>query len=178
MSLAARITNLVSAEVTISIGSVYPSNPCRPSASASTSWSHWTRKASTNTAGSWSEQPAAACPAKHQGFALIDSLRPCVSFNKVNTYEWSRRRVVPLEPGYDPTDRLATFARAHKPALERSEGTIKSPPACSIATNAPRSRNKSRSVGKDLWRFSSLIAPKQRRCWQTSSSRAGSRPKG
>lgn len=50
--------------------------------------------------------------AKHQGFALIDILQPCVSFNKVNTYEWYRQRVVPLEPGYDPTDRLAAFARA------------------------------------------------------------------
>jgi 2-oxoglutarate ferredoxin oxidoreductase subunit beta len=50
--------------------------------------------------------------AKHQGFALLDILQPCVSFNKVNTYEWYRQRVVPLEPGYDPTDRLTAFARA------------------------------------------------------------------
>jgi len=40
----------------------------------------------------------------HRGFALIDVLQPCVSFNKVNTFAWYRERCEPLSPAYDPTD--------------------------------------------------------------------------
>jgi 2-oxoglutarate ferredoxin oxidoreductase subunit beta len=40
----------------------------------------------------------------HPGFALIDVLQPCVSFNKVNTFAWYRDRCHPLLPTYDPTD--------------------------------------------------------------------------
>ncbi|NVM24954.1 MAG: 2-oxoacid:ferredoxin oxidoreductase subunit beta [Desulfobacterales bacterium] len=40
----------------------------------------------------------------HRGFALIDVLQPCVSFNKVNTFAWYRKRCDPLPPAYDPTD--------------------------------------------------------------------------
>jgi 2-oxoglutarate ferredoxin oxidoreductase subunit beta len=40
----------------------------------------------------------------HQGFALIDILQPCVSFNKVNTFAWYKRRCYPLPKEYDPTD--------------------------------------------------------------------------
>jgi 2-oxoglutarate ferredoxin oxidoreductase subunit beta len=48
----------------------------------------------------------------HKGFALIDILQPCVTFNKVNTYEWYKQRVYHIEPDYDPSDRPAAFARA------------------------------------------------------------------
>ncbi|HOI17573.1 MAG TPA: 2-oxoacid:ferredoxin oxidoreductase subunit beta [Geobacteraceae bacterium] len=40
----------------------------------------------------------------HPGFALVDVLQPCVSFNKVNTFNWYRKRCAPLPPEYDPTD--------------------------------------------------------------------------
>ncbi|WP_461210536.1 thiamine pyrophosphate-dependent enzyme [Desulfocurvus sp. DL9XJH121] len=51
---------------------------------------------------------------RHKGFALIDILQPCVSFNKVNTFAWYKERVRPLPEGYDPTDwtrALETAAR-------------------------------------------------------------------
>ncbi|MDH4163687.1 MAG: 2-oxoacid:ferredoxin oxidoreductase subunit beta [Nitrospirota bacterium] len=48
----------------------------------------------------------------HKGFALVDILQPCVSFNKVNTFEWYRQRVYRLESGYDPRDRQAAFGKA------------------------------------------------------------------
>ncbi len=43
---------------------------------------------------------------KHPGFAVVDILQPCVSFNHLNTYAWYRERVKPIEsfPGYDPAD--------------------------------------------------------------------------
>ena len=40
----------------------------------------------------------------HHGFALIDVLQPCVSFNKVNTFAWYNQRCYPLLTPYDPTD--------------------------------------------------------------------------
>lgn len=48
----------------------------------------------------------------HNGFSLLDILQPCVSFNKVNTYEWYKQRVYPIEPEYNPEDRLSAFKRA------------------------------------------------------------------
>lgn len=48
----------------------------------------------------------------HKGFALLDILQPCVSFNKINTFEWYRQRVVRLEPEYNPEDRMAAFQKA------------------------------------------------------------------
>ena len=39
----------------------------------------------------------------HRGFALIDVLQPCISFNKVNTFSWYKERCEPLPPEYDPT---------------------------------------------------------------------------
>ena len=48
----------------------------------------------------------------HKGFALVDILQPCVTFNRVNTYEWYRQRVYPVGPDHDPGDRAAAFAKA------------------------------------------------------------------
>lgn len=49
---------------------------------------------------------------KHPGFALVDILQPCVTFNKVNTYQWYKERVYHLPDDYDPADRQAAFAKA------------------------------------------------------------------
>ncbi len=48
----------------------------------------------------------------HKGFSLVDILQPCVSFNRLNTYEWYRQRVYHIEPEYNPEDRSAAFSRA------------------------------------------------------------------
>lgn len=40
----------------------------------------------------------------HPGFALVDILQPCVSFNKVNTFAWYKARCHELPPAYDPRD--------------------------------------------------------------------------
>jgi 2-oxoglutarate ferredoxin oxidoreductase subunit beta len=48
----------------------------------------------------------------HKGFSLVDILQPCVTFNKINTYEWYRQRVYRIEPEYNPEDRTAAFNRA------------------------------------------------------------------
>jgi 2-oxoglutarate ferredoxin oxidoreductase subunit beta len=50
------------------------------------------------------------------GFAFIDILQPCVSFNRVNTLKWYSHRVYDIgtEVGYDPADRDAAFVRAQE----------------------------------------------------------------
>ena len=40
----------------------------------------------------------------HRGFSLVDILQPCVSFNRINTYQWYKDRCKPLPSSYDPTD--------------------------------------------------------------------------
>lgn len=43
---------------------------------------------------------------QHKGFALIDVFQPCVTFNKVNTFQWFRERVYKLEEqSWDTSDR-------------------------------------------------------------------------
>ena len=49
---------------------------------------------------------------QHKGFSLLDILQPCVTFNKINTYEWYKQRVYHIEPQYDPEDRVEAFRRA------------------------------------------------------------------
>ena len=41
----------------------------------------------------------------HKGFAVVDILQPCVSFNQLNTYGWYKERVYRMdEEGYDRTN--------------------------------------------------------------------------
>ncbi len=51
---------------------------------------------------------------RHRGYALIDVLQPCITFNHVNTYEWYRERIYHLDDSYDPADREAAWLRAHE----------------------------------------------------------------
>ncbi len=46
------------------------------------------------------------------GFALLDILQPCPSFNPVNTFKWYRDRVRPIDPAHDPYDKQAALALA------------------------------------------------------------------
>ncbi len=49
---------------------------------------------------------------KHKGFALLDILQPCVTFNRINTYEWYKMRVYKIESDYNPADRIEAFKKA------------------------------------------------------------------
>jgi len=50
----------------------------------------------------------------HPGFALIEVLQPCVSFNKVNTFAWYKQRCYQLPEVYDPGDRDAAMRVAQE----------------------------------------------------------------
>jgi 2-oxoglutarate/2-oxoacid ferredoxin oxidoreductase subunit beta len=49
---------------------------------------------------------------KHKGFALIDILQPCVTFNRVNTLAWYAKRVYKLDAAYDPSNRASAMEKA------------------------------------------------------------------
>ncbi len=57
----------------------------------------------------------------HKGFALVDVLQPCVTFNKINTYPYFQKNCYKLEEkGHDPKDKMKAFERAQ----EWGEGKI------------------------------------------------------
>lgn len=49
---------------------------------------------------------------KHKGFSLVDVLQPCVSFNKVNTFAWYKKRCYELPVDYDPANHGAALTKA------------------------------------------------------------------
>jgi len=52
---------------------------------------------------------------QHRGFALIDILQPCVSFNRQNTFAWYKERVYKLEEaGHQSSDRLAAMEKSQE----------------------------------------------------------------
>jgi 2-oxoglutarate ferredoxin oxidoreductase subunit beta len=50
---------------------------------------------------------------QHKGFSFINVFSPCVTFNKVNTYDWFKENIVDLEetPDYDPTNRVMAMTK-------------------------------------------------------------------
>lgn len=48
----------------------------------------------------------------YEGYALVDILQPCVSFNKLNTFTWYKERVYELDDSYDPGDKTAAMSKA------------------------------------------------------------------
>lgn len=52
---------------------------------------------------------------EHKGFSFIDALSPCVTFNKVNTFEFWNERVYKLEETeYKPTDLNQAFLKSQE----------------------------------------------------------------
>jgi 2-oxoglutarate ferredoxin oxidoreductase subunit beta len=48
----------------------------------------------------------------HKGYALVDIFQPCVTFNKLNTWQWFKEHTYYLEDSHDQHDRIAAFKRA------------------------------------------------------------------
>ena len=51
---------------------------------------------------------------QYEGYALVDILQPCVSFNKVNTFAWYNSRVYELDGSHDPSNKTAALQRAEE----------------------------------------------------------------
>lgn len=79
---------------------------------------------------------------RHEGFCLLDILQPCVTFNKINTYEWYKNRVYQIKSEHNPEDQISAFKKAlewgdripigiiykkHRPILEKRVPTLNIP---------------------------------------------------
>jgi 2-oxoglutarate ferredoxin oxidoreductase subunit beta len=53
---------------------------------------------------------------KHKGFSMINVFSPCVTYNKVNTYDWFKENLVNLDemPDYDPSSREMAMQKLMK----------------------------------------------------------------
>lgn len=47
----------------------------------------------------------------YPGYALVDILQPCPSFNKVNTFKYYKERIYHLEEDYDPYNKILAMER-------------------------------------------------------------------
>ncbi len=54
---------------------------------------------------------------KHPGFALVDVFSPCVTFNKVQTYDYYKGRVYEIPDTHDPTDKFAALRLAEEDGM-------------------------------------------------------------
>ena len=63
---------------------------------------------------------------RHKGFSLVDVMSPCVTYNKVNTYDWFKQRVYVAEKeGHDPKDQGAAMAKAMEwPNLDQKRDRV------------------------------------------------------
>ncbi len=50
---------------------------------------------------------------KHKGFSVINVFSPCVTFNKINTYDWFKEHIIDLEetPDYDSSNRVQAMTK-------------------------------------------------------------------
>lgn len=50
---------------------------------------------------------------KHKGFSLINVYSPCVTYNKINTYDWFKEHIINLEEdeAYDPYNRMVAMQK-------------------------------------------------------------------
>jgi 2-oxoglutarate ferredoxin oxidoreductase subunit beta len=49
---------------------------------------------------------------EYKGYAIVDILQPCVSFNKVNTFSYYNQRVYELDSSYNVSDKISAMQKA------------------------------------------------------------------
>lgn len=49
---------------------------------------------------------------RHRGYALVDILQPCVTFNKINTHSWFKENTYTLDKSYDSSSFQSALTKA------------------------------------------------------------------
>ncbi|MBW2608919.1 MAG: 2-oxoacid:ferredoxin oxidoreductase subunit beta [Deltaproteobacteria bacterium] len=98
----------------------------------------------------------------HRGFALIDVLQPCVSFNKVNTFAWYDKRCYALPHDYEPDDwesamkvacewgdkiPIGVIYRNNRPSFESHFNVLKDGPLVSRKVDKTRLKDIMKAYG-------------------------------
>ncbi|MEN8142244.1 MAG: 2-oxoacid:ferredoxin oxidoreductase subunit beta [Thermodesulfobacteriota bacterium] len=89
-----------------------PSEPLNPLALAIAMNCSFVARAFAGASGLPQLQELMKKALEHKGFAMIDILQNCVTFNKINTFHWYKERTYRLEENYDPGDRISAFSRS------------------------------------------------------------------
>jgi 2-oxoglutarate/2-oxoacid ferredoxin oxidoreductase subunit beta len=55
----------------------------------------------------------------HTGFAVVNVLQPCVTFDKKSTYQYYMQHVYKLDASYNPTDKMGALAKAFEASEEK-----------------------------------------------------------
>jgi 2-oxoglutarate ferredoxin oxidoreductase subunit beta len=55
----------------------------------------------------------------HKGYSVVNIFQPCVTFNKVNTYDWFRQRVYKLDNSYDTSNKIEALKKAFEIEQEK-----------------------------------------------------------
>ncbi len=90
------------------LGVIYP--PINPSALAIASGASFVARSFSGDPDHLVEMMKLAI--LHKGFALLDILQPCVTFNKMNTFGWYSERIYKLPRDYDPWDINRAFEKS------------------------------------------------------------------
>lgn len=48
----------------------------------------------------------------HKGYAIVDVMQPCPSFNKINTHQWYKERITMIDETHDPSDKAKAYKLA------------------------------------------------------------------
>jgi len=56
---------------------------------------------------------------EHTGFAIVNVLQPCVTFDKKSTYQYYMKHVYKLDTSYNPGDKIAALEKAFEVAQEK-----------------------------------------------------------
>lgn len=61
----------------------------------------------------------------HKGFSVVDALQPCVTFDKIHTYQWYRQRLYKLaDSNYQTNDKMSAITKAMEWGDKISTGVL------------------------------------------------------
>ncbi len=125
-----------------------PSNPFNPVALAVLMGANFVARAYSGKPDQLANIMAEAI--KHKGLSLVDILQPCVTFNKINTYQWFNERCSELPADYDPYNRetalktamefgdtipIGIIFKADNPTFEDNFSALEKGPLCAQPLN-------------------------------------------
>jgi 2-oxoglutarate ferredoxin oxidoreductase subunit beta len=99
----------------------------------------------------------------YNGYALIDILQPCITFNKINTFKWYKDRIYKLGDDYDSSNRLLALEKASEWGDNIPVGVIYKRPEVPSYTDQMSQLNNGILIGKDRdpGRLESLLSTMQ-----------------
>ncbi|MBT4849380.1 2-oxoacid:ferredoxin oxidoreductase subunit beta [Candidatus Parcubacteria bacterium] len=86
----------------------------------------------------------------HKGFSFVDVFQPCVTFNKINTFEWFFDRVYNVDDDatYKNTDKMAAFGKTQEWGKKIPYGVLYKAKRDTYGSNLPQLKGQALSKRK------------------------------